>query len=201
MQKAKCRYCEENEGQNTRFGLLCPACLSGVEAEEELERLKAKAQAEAIATDKWHSWEPSIAYVLLAKELLHATSNVVSPDKLPDIHNRLSPLVHTMPIEDVNRMFLSIKEAYFMLQSELHNRPVQAFREAEVIKRQTKGAKTTERATKEIAKQKKHASHDRTLSKEDRGFATLREGLERAGIPEAEIARIVAESKAKMVKK
>lgn len=174
----KCEHCETEGAKPSRFGsLLCSDCIQGLESLETERRKEEREQIKRLVEGK--GFEPSLAFVMYANRLKRLIAfGGLNEDKVLDCLNKdLIPLIHLMPDEEVGRTFAVTKELYFYLQSALGMRKVDRFREAEVIKRKTKVDKTRAKATEEIARQKKHASKDRTLSKEERAKAKVVEGL------------------------
>jgi hypothetical protein len=194
-----CESCEEKPGVHTRLGYLCDDCKLALETQEQ-ERIAEEAKkASLLAEDIWFAWTPSISYRLIFNRIKESGSNKISPDKLVDfVNTNVDPLVHLLSQEEIERMFIVVKEYYHSLQREMTMRPTEQFRESEIIKKQTKRDKTTEKFTKQIEKQKKFASKDRTLTKEERGLAKLAEGLAANNIPQTEIDRLVKTAREQM---
>ena len=189
----KCEHCEENLANHTRFGVwLCPSCKA---AFEELEQTRLQEERDKIAelvNESKKPWEPSLAYALYGKRLSQAIDPKISIDKQEDYFNACEvPLIHLLADEEIKRIFEIEKMRYFYLQAALGMRKTDRFREAQVIKKQTKVVKIREKSEKEIEKQKKHASKDKSLSKEERGRAKVLEGLMSMGMSEADAKKMM----------
>ena len=193
----KCEHCDNVPAEHTRFGVfLCESCQTGMEELEELRRKEERERINAIALGKFSSFQPSIAYILYLQKIKESGSAILSPEKVPDFVNaNILPLLHLMSDEEIGRMLPIIKEQYFALQSAVTLRSTDRFREAEVIKKQTKVDRVRTKSSETIAKQTKQFSKDKTLSKEDRGRFKAIEGLIAMGISEEDAKRMVGEKK------
>lgn len=192
-----CESCEKSPGFSTRFGaFLCEPCAAEMEELETLRRIEEKDKIIAIAQGKFSNFQPSIAYILYLQKIKESGSAILSPERVPDfVNSNILPLLHLMSDEEIGRMLPIIKEQYFALQSAVTLRSTDRFREAEVIKKQTKVDKVRTKSSETIAKQTKQFSKDKTLSKEDRGRFKAIEGLIAMGISEEDAKRMVQAKK------
>lgn len=176
--QSECENCQSSGAKHSRFAnlMLCSKCEAEMESLEQ-ERIKER-RDEVKKLIEGNKVQPSLAFMLAFQKLNHLKSSIVSDSKIPDYVNaNLLPLVHLMSTDDIERLLPIIKTFYFALNAAVEMRHVDNTREAFAIKAHQKREKTRAKAEVEIAKQKKHASKDRTLSKEERARAKVLEGL------------------------
>jgi predicted RNA-binding Zn-ribbon protein involved in translation (DUF1610 family) len=187
-----CDSCGAKQGSHTRFGVfLCPACLESLEETERQRQEDERAKVQEVAKSSPLPAQPSLALMLYFKQIKLGSILPISPEKIPDYCNtNLNPLMHLLSDEELTSLVPIMKEVYFAVHAALGMRKVDRFREAEIIKKSQKQGKTRSKAESEITRQKKHASKDKTLSKEERAKAKIIEGLVAMGISEADAKRM-----------
>lgn len=185
----KCERCDERSAKLMYLGAwLCQECLEECKEAEHERELQEVEELRKTVEGVWTK-KPSIIsdlYINAVRKGLKL-SLITNEDKCEDFSDtNIRPLLHRMGDTELERFAKIQNEWYFALKTELSMRKTTREQEAEVIKRSRKVEKTRETATKQIEKQKKFASKDKTLSKEERLRAKLIESLVSLGMSEAD---------------
>lgn len=191
MTHQKCENCDADNASLSRYGMhICKLCSDLIEQQQAENEIARRAEIQSTAEDK--PWGISVVCKLYLKKMRNHTP-LLSPGKMLDYFNTQEvPMISDMTEQEMMVMKDYHLTVYTYLLGLIADRKRTTYREVQLITKQTKVEKTREKATRQVEKQQKHASKDRTLTKEERGRAKIIEGMMGAmGISYEEAAKMV----------